>query len=45
MLLSHQDAIVTLENNDFPTDFAIFTKALRTYGRAYMDNTIVKVDS
>ena len=29
---SHTDAINTLENDDFPTDFATFTKALSTDG-------------
>ena len=29
---SYTDAIDASENDHFPTDFAVFTKALRTYG-------------
>ena len=32
MFLSYADGIDTSENDDFPIDFAIFTKALRTNG-------------
>ena len=33
IFLSYTDLINTSENDDFPTDFAIFTKALWTDGR------------